>query len=137
MDVGAPADWSLEAVVPGEEILRRIRTRHELTPLPRRSPSDVASRYALRDGGEIGLVAAVTQPFCEACVRARIAADGRLHTCLFGPGGYNVLEALRSGQPDRAVAERVAAIWRARTAAFCMNHDRLREERAEMYQIGG
>ena len=80
MDVGTTNGWSMEEVVSAEEIRDMFE---DLTAINPTNKSDVAKRYSLPSGDEIGLISSVTEPFCGDCSRARISADGRLFTCLF------------------------------------------------------
>src|SRR5262249_5967709 len=82
MDVGTTNGWRLRDVVPASEILERLRREEELAPLPPRHSGEVATRFR-HAGGEIGIIASVTKPFCRGCTRARLSSDGRLFTCLF------------------------------------------------------
>ena len=84
MDVGSTNGWSEGQVVPTSEIIDFLSSEFDLTPLARKSASDVASRWAHSDGsGEIGFISSVSQPFCGDCVRARLSSDGKFYTCLF------------------------------------------------------
>ena len=84
MDVGNTNGWTRGQVVPTSEIIDFLSNEFDLTPLARKSASDVASRWAHSDGtGEIGFISSVTQPFCGDCVRARLSSDGKFFTCLF------------------------------------------------------
>ena len=70
---------------------------------------EVAQRWRYRDGaGEIGLIASVTQPFCGDCTRARISAEGRLYTCLFGLRGHDLRALVRGGASDDELRDAVA-----------------------------
>jgi GTP 3',8-cyclase len=81
MDVGHTNGWRLNDVVPAADIVAAIEKELPLEPLPPRYPGEVAERYRYRDGsGEIGVIASVTRPFCGACTRARLSADGSLYT---------------------------------------------------------
>ena len=101
MDVGSTNGWRLDDVVPAQEIVDRIGATWPLEPVDRVTPGDVATRWRYRDGGgEIGVIASVTQPFCGACTRARISAEGKLYTCLFAAAGHDLRELLRSGVDD-------------------------------------
>ncbi|MGH8277948.1 MAG: GTP 3',8-cyclase MoaA, partial [Gammaproteobacteria bacterium] len=81
MDVGNSNGWRTDAVVTAEEIVRRIDTRWPLEAIAANYPGEVANRWRYRDGaGEIGVIASITQPFCRACTRARLSADGKLYT---------------------------------------------------------
>ncbi len=138
MDVGTCNAWAPARVVPSGELRDRIAARWPLRPLDPNYRGEVAARCAFVDGaGEVGFVSSVSAPFCGDCHRARVSADGRLYTCLFAGEGHALRDALRGG--ERALAERVAAIWSGRA-------DRYSEQRArsgpsgrhvEMFLVGG
>jgi cyclic pyranopterin phosphate synthase len=94
-------------LVGGREILPRIEQRHQLVPIDRNSPSETALKYAIADGapGEIGIIAPVTMPFCGACSRLRLTADGNFRTCLFSIVDYNIRELLRRREPRDQIAQ--------------------------------
>ena len=86
---------------------------------------EVAQRWRYVDGsGEIGVIASVTQPFCGDCTRARISAEGRLYTCLFGLRGHDLRATIRAGASDEQLQDALSAIWGKRT-------DRYSERRSE------
>jgi cyclic pyranopterin phosphate synthase len=119
MDVGHSNGWRLDDVVPAAEVLDRIHAAHPLEPITPNYPGEVANRYRYLDGGgEIGLIASVTRPFCGGCTRARLSADGFLYTCLFGTQGHDLRRLVREGHSDGAILDRLAAIWRERTDRY-------------------
>ena len=140
MDVGNRNNWNLDQVVPAAEIIDRIHTVLPLEPLDPNYTGEVAKRYRYLDGGgEIGIIASVTQPFCGDCTRARLSTDGKLYTCLFASEGTDLRDALRQGTSNTGLRDLITQIWHRRT-------DRYSEIRAEhtpatrkieMYQIGG
>jgi len=141
MDVGTTNAWNLAEVAPARELLQRIEAEFPLEPVAPNYPGEVARRYRYRDGGgEIGIIASVSQPFCGDCSRARLSADGRLFTCLFAAEGRDLKTPLRAGASDSELRGQIAGTWRRR-------RDRYSEERAarspasprkvEMFQIGG
>ena len=86
MDVGHTNGWRMDDVVPAAEILDTIGDAMPLEPVPPSYPGEVADRYRYLDGtGEVGVIASVTRPFCGACTRARLSADGKLYTACSGP----------------------------------------------------
>lgn len=126
MDVGNHNRWRMEKVVPAREILGEIRREFAIVPEAPRYPGEVARRYRFRDGGgEIGVIASVTAPFCQNCSRVRLSADGQLYTCLFASEGRDLRKLLRAGRTDEQLREEIAGIWRRRT-------DRYSEERASL-----
>jgi cyclic pyranopterin phosphate synthase len=82
MDVGSTNGWRLDDVVSAAEMLRLIAREFEVAPVAQDLTGLVARRYQY-PGGEFGIIASVTQPFCQGCTRARVAADGQFYTCLF------------------------------------------------------
>ncbi len=145
MDVGTLNGWKLDEVVPAAELLERIDAELPLEPAEPGYRGEVARRYTYRDGGgEIGIIASVTQPFCGDCTRARISADGHLVTCLFASGGTDLKTPLRRGDTDEELRELIESIWRRRDDRY--SEERLAEtpssalrssDKIEMYQIGG
>ncbi|HVA21115.1 MAG TPA: GTP 3',8-cyclase MoaA [Candidatus Micrarchaeia archaeon] len=119
MDVGHTNGWRMDEVVPAAEIIGRIDAVHRLEPLPPRVPGEVARRYRYLDGGgEVGVIASVTEPFCGACTRARLSAEGRLYTCLFATGGDDLRAPLRQGASDAELLQRMAGTWQARADRY-------------------
>jgi cyclic pyranopterin phosphate synthase len=115
MDVGHTNGWRLDDVVPAAEIVAAVDAEFPLEPVEPNYLGEVARRYRYRDGGgEIGVIASVTEPFCGACTRARLSAEGRLYTCLFATEGHDLRALVRGDVSDRALADRIANIWHAR-----------------------
>ena len=140
MDVGSTNGWRLEDVVSAEEIIRTISSELPLEAAIPNYRGEVAGRFRYRDnGGEIGIIASVTQPFCRDCTRARLASEGLLYTCLFAARGHDFRALLRGGASDEEINAFADAVWSARS-------DRYSEERGkhtaglpkiEMSHIGG
>jgi cyclic pyranopterin phosphate synthase len=143
MDVGSSNGWRAQDVVPAGEILARIHARWPLEPISRASAGEVASRYRYRDGaGEIGLIHSVSGPFCGACTRARLSADGKLYTCLFANRGHDLRGLLRGGAGDADLEAELREIWGNRTDRYsaeraAADRDRSGPARVEMSYIGG
>jgi GTP 3',8-cyclase len=140
MDVGHTNGWRLDDVVPATEIVETIGAELPLEPVAQNDAGEVARRYRYRDGsGEIGVIASVTKPFCGACTRARLSAEGRLFTCLFATEGFDVRALLRSGASDADLAEALAAAWRARDDRYSeiRSAETLDLPKVEMSYIGG
>ncbi|MGH9382403.1 MAG: GTP 3',8-cyclase MoaA, partial [Thermoanaerobaculia bacterium] len=115
MDVGTTNGWRLDDVVPAAEIRAAVAAVHPLETLPPRHPGEVARRFRFRDGGgEIGFIASVSEPFCGTCSRLRLAADGRLFTCLFATQGHDVKALIRGGADDQALEQALRRIWTVR-----------------------
>jgi GTP 3',8-cyclase len=140
MDVGSTNGWRLDDVVPAREIVATIDAEMPLEPVDPNYRGEVANRYRYRDGGgEIGVIASVTQPFCEHCTRARISAEGRLYTCLFATRGHDLREFVRGGASDDEIGEAIASLWRVRDDRYSelRSSETAGLEKIEMSYIGG
>jgi cyclic pyranopterin phosphate synthase len=119
MDVGNTNGWRLDDVVSSDEIVATIGAVHPLEPVAPDRPDETARRWRYRDGaGEIGVIASVTKPFCGGCSRARLSAEGRLHTCLFAQKGHDLRAPLRLGASDEELAGLLRGIWTRRSDRY-------------------
>jgi GTP 3',8-cyclase len=140
MDVGTTNGWRMDDVLTAAEIIATINDRWAIEPLEPNYPGEVATRYRYRDGaGEIGVIASVTQPFCGACTRARLSADGKLYTCLFAARGHDLRGVLRDGAGDEELAREIRSIWTRRADRYSeLRHAQTRPRpKIEMSYIGG
>ena len=116
MPLDAQHGWDREQMVTAEEILTRLGERFDLLPEPEaRRGAAPAERWLVSgrsapDGrpARVGVIASVTRPFCRACDRTRLTADGQIRDCLFATTETDLRGALRSGADDGALAE----LWR-------------------------
>jgi cyclic pyranopterin phosphate synthase len=145
MPLDAEGSWSDTRVVPAREILDRV---NDVFPLRTRETggahAEPAARFEYADGhGDIGVIASVTEPFCESCDRVRITAEGKFRTCLFALEEFDLRAILRAGAgldaPD--LDDRLAvAIEGAVGTKWAGHHigaaDFVRPDRS-MSQIGG
>ncbi len=110
MDVGNTNGWRLDDVVPAAEMVNAIDAEFPLEPVAANYPGEVANRFRYKDGGgEVGVIASVTQPFCGSCTRARISADGTMYTCLFASSGTSLRDTIRAGGDLEATVDEVWA----------------------------
>jgi cyclic pyranopterin phosphate synthase len=143
MDVGNRNGWRLDQVVPSRELLNLIQANWPLRAVGRNYPGEVASRYKFLDGaGEVGFISSVTEPFCGACSRARLSADGTLYTCLFATAGTSLMEPIRSGASDAELADILRKVWSKRKDRYSELREPIAAERplvskVEMYRMGG
>jgi cyclic pyranopterin phosphate synthase len=115
MDVGHTNGWRLDDVVSAAEIIAAVGAELPLEPIEPNYAGEVARRYRYRDGGgEIGVIASVTEPFCGACTRARLSAEGRLYTCLFATEGHDLRALVRGDASEADLSERIGRVWGAR-----------------------
>jgi len=140
MDVGHSNGWRMDEVVSASEIIRMIHAEMPLEPADPNYKGEVAERWRYKDGsGEIGVIASVTQAFCSTCTRARLTAEGKLFTCLFGIKGFDFREMLRGGASDEELSQAIARVWNKRTDRY----SEIRSEKTtslpkvEMSHIGG
>jgi len=140
MDVGHSNGWRMDEVVSAKTIVETIDAEFPLEPLDPAYPGEVAQRWRYADGaGEIGVIASVTQPFCGACTRARVSADGRLYTCLFAVRGHDLRELVRNGADDAQLVAAIDAIWSRRGDRYSELRSARTADlpRVEMSYIGG
>ena len=136
MDVGTTNGWDMKDVVTAEEI-RGMLT--DLDPIESEYRGEVAKRYRLPQGGEVGLITSVTEPFCGDCSRARLSADGHLYTCLFASKGLDLLTPMREGATDEDLLELIESCWINRDDRYSeiRTESSTSRTRVEMSFIGG
>jgi cyclic pyranopterin phosphate synthase len=140
MDVGHSNGWRLDEVVTADDILATIGAELPLEPMPPTKAGEVAERFRYLDGsGEIGVIASVSRPFCGACDRARLSADGQLYTCLFATTGHDLRAHVRVGASDAELEAAVSAIWEARDDRYSeiRSSETVALPKVEMSYIGG
>ncbi len=112
MDVGNSNNWTSEKLVSKREILETINTRYPLREVGRGKGSAPSVDYQFIDGGgDLGVIASVTEPFCSTCTRVRLTADGKWVTCLFSEHGHDLKTLMRNGATDQEIKEVISAIW--------------------------
>jgi len=140
MDVGHSNGWRLDEVISADDILATISAEFPLEPMPPTKRGEVAERYRYIDGGgEIGIIASVSRPFCGDCDRARLSADGQLYTCLFATTGHDLRELLRGGASDADLEVAIRDIWEARDDRYSeiRSAETVTLPKVEMSYIGG
>lgn len=140
MDVGSSNAWTMDEVLPSEDVIKRIAERYSLLAIDANYSGEVAERWRYVDGaGEIGVISSVTRAFCASCTRARISTDGKLYTCLFSESGHDLRALLRQGSSDGKLAATIAGIWNKRTDRYSelRNGATGASHKIEMSYIGG
>jgi cyclic pyranopterin phosphate synthase len=140
MDVGRTNGWRMDDVVSAREIVSMISREMPLEPADPNYTGEVAQRWRYRDGGgEIGVIASVTQAFCRDCTRLRLSTEGKLYTCLFATTGHDLRTLLRGGATDESIRDEVAAIWTKRADRYSeiRTSHTAKLEKIEMSYIGG
>ena len=137
MPLDAQGRWTMDTVVPGAEIHARV---HAVYPLrsEQGNGSEPATVHHFADGrGSIGIIASVSQPFCDSCNRVRITADGHLRTCLFSLTEHDLKGLLRSGASDEELADFIiATVWKKEAGHKINQPDFVKPDRS-MSAIGG
>jgi cyclic pyranopterin phosphate synthase len=122
MDVGGATRWTPESVVTRAEMLARLGAIYgAVEPLPGRD-SAPAERFRLADGTTFGIIASTSEPFCAACDRSRLTADGLWLLCLYARGGLDLRHPLREGATRDELVRLISTVW-------SMRADRGAEER--------
>jgi cyclic pyranopterin phosphate synthase len=136
---GETAHVALSQFVPTAETRRRIEEAFgPLEPLPSASCSDEARNFRFVEGGSgvVGFISPVSEPYCGACNRMRLTADGKFHLCLLNDDELDVKRALRSGGGVPAVREILLAAVGAKPTGHRLDEGVSTRTRA-MFQIGG
>lgn len=84
MPIGPLAHVADQHLVPASEVLERLASRFDLSPIPQSVGQPSTDYAAIGRGlrGVIGIIAATTKPFCDQCRRIRVTADGAMVACL-------------------------------------------------------
>jgi len=139
MPLDATNEWSMDQVVPAREILDRIDAvfplRSGASHGAHPEPAELFG-YA-DDGGDVGVIASVTEPFCGDCDRVRITAEGKFRTCLFALGEIDLRAVLRDGGTDDDLAAAIEAAVGTKWAGHRIGHVEFVRPARSMSQIGG
>ncbi len=139
MPLDAQHGWDRALMVTGDEIRARLAERFTLTPLPRDARGSAPAERFLVDGGPatVGVVASVTAPFCGACDRTRLTADGQVRNCLFSQRETDLRGPLRDGASDAELAALIREeTWR-KAAGHGIGRPDFHQPARPMSSIGG
>ncbi|MCA9237181.1 MAG: GTP 3',8-cyclase MoaA, partial [Planctomycetales bacterium] len=139
MPLDAEQNWTEVDMLTGAELREIIETRFgPLTPRTRPTASQPAADYWFAAGrGRIGLINPVSEPFCDACDRLRLTAEGQVRNCLFSTREWDARALLRSGAGDDDVRQLVRDCVAAKAAAHGIGQGGFERPERAMYQIGG
>ena len=131
--------WHSDQVINGEIIREIISAKVcELLAQDQLIRSQPAVDYCYADGqGRVGFINSVTSPFCGACDRLRITADGRLRNCLFGTEEWDLISLLRDGCSDDSLLESIRLGISKKKAGHGTDDAQFERPQRAMYQIGG
>ncbi len=137
MPLDAQHEWDRSLMVTQAELLTRLRERFELTPVPTRG-SAPAERFLVNGGpAVVGIIASVTAPFCAACDRVRLTADGQLRNCLFARREVDLRGPLRGGASDEELAELIIDEMARKARGHGIDHAGFVQPDRPMSAIGG
>ncbi|ACZ88681.1 GTP 3',8-cyclase MoaA [Streptosporangium roseum] len=139
MPLDAQHGWRRENMVTADEILARLRDSFDLTDDDPVERGSAPAELFLVDGGpaRVGVIGSVTRPFCGACDRVRLTADGQIRNCLFATDESDLRAALRSGAGDDEIAERWLAAVRIKKAGHGIDDPAFLQPSRPMSAIGG
>jgi molybdenum cofactor biosynthesis protein A, bacterial len=138
MPLDADRHWSRGSMVPAAEVHARIHARWPLVQIPHEA-SETARKYRFADGagGEIGLIAPVTQPFCGHCSRIRLTADGKLRTCLFSKEDHDLRSLLRENASEDDLSLHIRSVVNEKEKGHRINEPDFVPPSRTMVFIGG
>jgi cyclic pyranopterin phosphate synthase len=137
MPLDAQHGWSRESMVTAAEITEAITTRHTLTALPGRGSAPAETFLVDGGPGKVGIIASVTAPFCGACDRVRLTADGQVRDCLFARTESDLRTPLRAGASDIELAKRWQIAMRGKRAGHGIDDPTFLQPDRPMSAIGG
>jgi cyclic pyranopterin phosphate synthase len=140
MPLGGTEPWEADRLVPGAEVRRRIEAVHRLEPVPKERSAAPASVFRFADGrGDIGFINSVSEPFCAACDRIRLTADGMIRNCLFSRNETDLRPVLRGGGTDDDLLRAIASEVRRKGPGGALDMNTVYADRLprKMWQIGG
>ncbi|MDP3936754.1 MAG: GTP 3',8-cyclase MoaA [Deltaproteobacteria bacterium] len=130
--------WKHEDVVTGAQILARIRETGDVVAVESDDLSEVARRWRFEDGeGEIGFINPVSEPFCGACSRIRLTADGMIKNCLLGNDEFNVKRLMRTGGDDEEIASLIRLAVQMKAEHHGINRPGFEKLVRNMSRVGG
>jgi cyclic pyranopterin phosphate synthase len=139
MPLDAQHAWDRTQMISADEIRERLSQRWELTPLPAADRGSAPAERFLVDGGPetVGIIASVSAPFCAACDRTRLTADGQVRNCLFSTTETDLRGPLREGATDDELLGLIRGeMWRKRRGHGIGDPDFVQPDRP-MSAIGG
>lgn len=139
MPLDSGHEWSREMVVSGREMFEQINERFPLVPMDVPRGSETSRRYRFADGarGEIGIIAPVTEPFCGACSRIRLTADGQIRTCLFSTVEHSLRDVVRSGATRAEIIDFIESVMIKKEPRHYINDPEFIQPARTMSFIGG
>ena len=139
MPLDSARDWDKNQVVTADETRRAIEAVWPLQKEDGGNPSSTSCNWGFADGGSgrIGFIAPVSRPFCGACNRLRITAEGRIRPCLFSHDEWDLKPLLRRGLPLKDIQSFIIdAAWN-KQPGHQIGQDDFQQPARSMSAIGG
>lgn len=140
MPLDAQHGWRRDRMVTAEEVLASL-AGHRLRPVAaegRNRGSAPSELFRVGDTEQlVGIIASVSRPFCGACDRVRLTADGQIRNCLFSRTEDDLRTLLRSGAGDEEIAEQWARAVAAKLPGHGINDPSFLQPDRPMSAIGG
>lgn len=137
MPLDSDRAWQQDRVLTGDQLLEIIGNHFgDVKTLHRQDPSQPAEEFEVA-GGSFGIIRSVTKPFCEACNRIRITADGAIRNCLFANTETRLRDRMREGASDDELLQEIQQCVMAKAAAHGINEKGFQAPDRPMYAIGG
>ena len=139
MPLDAQHGWRRENMVTAAEILDTLSAEFTLTPDDSAVRGSAPAETFLVDGGpaRVGVIGSVTRPFCGACDRVRLTADGQIRNCLFAQDESNLRDPMRAGADDGELAEMWTRAVAAKLPGHGINEPGFLQPARPMSAIGG
>ena len=139
MPLDADGQWQSDQVLSGQRIRAILEAAFgDLVPVQREDPSQPAIDYRFADqGGRIGFINPVTQPFCSDCNRLRLTSEGQVRNCLFSVEEWDARKLMRGDADDDQLAQLLLDSVAAKLAGHGIDTDQFVKPQRAMYQIGG
>ncbi|MEU9833722.1 GTP 3',8-cyclase MoaA [Streptosporangium sp. NPDC048047] len=139
MPLDAQHGWRRDDMITADEILALLKESFDLAPDSPVERGSAPAELFVVDGGpaRVGVIGSVTRPFCGACDRVRLTADGQIRNCLFATEESDLRAAMRSGAGDDELAERWTAAVRGKKAGHGIDDPAFLQPSRPMSAIGG
>lgn len=129
--------WQHDQVFTGDQLLLMLQREFQsVQPIERPDPSQPAEEFEV-EHGRVGIIRSVTAPFCEACNRIRITADGSVRNCLFAASEMPLRGLIRSGASNEDLMSAIRGCLAGKAKAHGINEDGFQPPERPMYAIGG
>ncbi|MER5644149.1 GTP 3',8-cyclase MoaA [Streptosporangium sp. NPDC002524] len=139
MPLDAQHGWRRENMITADEILATLKADFDLADADAAERGSAPAELFLVEGGpaRVGVIGSVTRPFCGACDRVRLTADGQIRNCLFATDESDLRAAMRAGAGDDEIAERWRSAVRIKKAGHGIDDPTFLQPSRPMSAIGG